>query len=54
MLSPFCNIPKQLQDARFRAAERFMFETRILLMVIPLITYATMNLIYSVVPVGLV
>ena len=27
-------IPKQLQDARFRAPEKFMFKARILLMVV--------------------
>ena len=43
-------IPKPPQDVRFRTPERFMIKARILLMVVPLITYATMNMICSDVP----
>jgi len=42
------------QDASFRMPERLMIKARILLMVVPLITYATMNMIFSDIPVGLV
>ena len=39
--------PRLLQNARFRTPERFMIKARILLMVVPLITYATMSMICS-------
>ena len=47
-------IPKRLQYARFRTPERFMIKARSSLMVVPLMNYATMNVICSDVPEGLV
>jgi len=47
-------IPVILQNTSFRTFERFMIKARILLMVVPLIRYATMSMICSDAPVGLV
>jgi len=47
-------IPKPPQDASFRMSERFMVKACILLMVVPLKTYATKSMICSDIPAGLV